>query len=105
MECELKYLLLNQCNKDEPPSLINDVHTVEHLAKLKNGKAADLYGITAEHLKLASPILIPILTTIINRTLKDQRMPIQFKSGVITPIHKPGKPVKDPNSYRRMDHS
>lgn len=29
-------------------------------------------------------------------------MPLQFKKGIVTPILKPEKPAKDPNSYRRI---
>ena len=69
---------------------------------MKNGKAADLYGITAEHLKLAPPIIIPLLRIIINRTLADQKIPTQYKTGVTAPMLKPSKPPKDPNGYRRI---
>ena len=55
---------------------------------------------TVEHIKLASPDIIPILTQIINQTCAEQRIPTLFKTGVTTPVPKPDKPPKDTNSHR-----
>ena len=51
------------------------------VGSLKNNKAADIFGITSEHLKLASIGLIPILTHPINGVLGSGIIPDDLKIG------------------------
>lgn len=74
----------------------------KHVSSLKAGKAADIYGITAEHIQLASPCLIDILTHLINTIFQRGQLPPQLKVGLITPVHKKGKCPKNPDHYRRI---
>ena len=98
---ELQFLLL----KDQAQKVKNTHHAInqksvkKHLSSLKNKKAADLYGITSEHLKFSSNKLARILTTLINKVLSEEKLPSQFMTGKFTPVLKKGKPPKDPNSY------
>ena len=60
-------ICLNQClnNQQETTTITvtkDDVR--KHITSLKNKKAADIHGITSEHLKYASPQLVQILTLI-----------------------------------------
>ena len=57
---------------------------------------------TAEHIKQAPQVVTDIITIIVNKTLADGKLPDSFKHGLITPVHKNGKPPKNPNSYRRI---
>ena len=69
---------------------------------MKNNKAADNQGITAEHLKHAKAHIATPLTSIINKIQKEAQIPDLFKTGVVTPILKKGKTMHSPDSYRRI---
>ena len=92
---DLTYLLLRhqELQSAAQPEVVTIPQILKHVKGLKNRKAADLDGVTAEHLKLASDEIIPILTSITNKTLLQQRHPTQFKLGKITPVLKKGKPA------------
>jgi hypothetical protein len=83
-------------------SPVHEEQVRKHICALKLGKAADVFGLTAEHIKYASPHLQTIITSLLNKILKQEFLPDQFKVGVIAPVHKKGKPVKSPDSYRRI---
>ena len=74
----------------------------KHVKALKSNKAADVFGLTAEHMKYAAPQLITVLTTIANASLYHGKLPAQFKIGAIAPTVKKNKPVRDPDSHRRI---
>ena len=66
---------------------------------MKNNKAADMSGLTAEHTKFGGDVLVDCLTSVVNDILKSGKIPDVFKQGVITPVYKKqGKPANDPNS-------
>ena len=97
------YLLQSITNRNEAVGItVSDKDIREHIANLKNGKASDIHGISSEHLKLASPIIVPILTQLVNQILQCGKLPPTYKEGIITPVLKTGKPAKQPNSYRRI---
>jgi hypothetical protein len=73
-----------------------------HISSLKSNKAADLYGITAEHLKLASNKIVTVITAITNKVLEKQTLPSQFRVGKVVPVLKKNKPATDPNGHRRI---
>ncbi len=56
--------------RSKPPSAshppTSDAETARTILSLKNKKAADIYGVTSEHLKHAASTIIPIMTTITN---------------------------------------
>ena len=100
---DLIFLLLKGQEPNGPteePTTITQ--TANHIKSLKNGKAADLCGISAEHLKLASDEIATVITTITNMTLRDSKFPDSFRCGKIVPVLKKNKPAKDQNSYRRI---
>jgi len=70
-------------------TLVISVELVEKcLGKLKNGKAAGIDGIEAEHLKIAHPKLIVLLYILFNKMLSCGKVPEVFCSGVIIPVPK-----------------
>lgn len=76
---------------------------IQTVNSLRHGKAADGDGITAERLKYAGSSLLHILSTLFAKIQDMNTTPEAFKSGIITPIYKKqGKPLNDPNSYRRI---
>ena len=81
---------------------VNEDSMAEFICSLKNGKAADVYGLTAEHIKLASEEIILILTKLTNDIYKDRKLPDKFKVGAIVPALKKNKPARSPDSYRRI---
>ena len=89
------YLLQSLLKSDDicpitPKAMRNYVNS------LKNQKAPDINGLSAEHLKLSSPVIIKVLCSLINNILSSGK----FRS--VTPILKKNKPAKNPNSYRRI---
>ena len=100
---QITHLLQCLNNQQETTTITvtkDDVH--KHITSLKNKKAADIHGITSEHLKYASPQLVQILTYLSNQIIASGKLPASFKQGIITPVLKNGKPAKQPNSYRRI---
>jgi hypothetical protein len=99
--------LLTRCVNDlnEPnakPALPNVRDIAAHVKSLKKGKAADIFGITSEHIKYASPLLMSVLTTLAQRIFTSGCIPDDMKVGLVTPVPKKGKPPKMPDSYRRI---
>ena len=101
---ELMFHLLQQQEATQPHVIetVDESVMVKHVKALKSRKAADLYGVTAEHLKYASDAIYPLLTSITNRNLTEQKLPSHFKIGKVVPVLKKGKPATDPNSHRRI---
>ena len=71
------------------------------LSKLKNGKAAGIVGIEAEHLKLAHPKLVVLLCILFNKMLSYGKIPELFYSCVIIPVPKDKSgDLTDSRNYR-----
>ena len=85
-----------------PQHEITQQQVHKHIANLKKGKAADLYGLTAEHLQHASDLLITTVTKLVNDAFNNQCIPAILKPGQVTPVHKKGKPLNDPDGHRRI---
>jgi hypothetical protein len=56
----LQRLLISSIPQEEPPPVVSAAQISKLVRSLSNNKAPDGAGITSEHLKLASPILLPI---------------------------------------------
>ena len=66
-----------------------DVKLVSDLVtKMKSGKAADLYGLTAEHLKYCHPVVLVILCKLFNFFLSSGHVPASFGASYTVPIPK-----------------
>ena len=85
-----------------PPIVISSDQVQETVAKLKMGKAADLFGLSSEHLKYAHPSLFDILSSTLTKILETAEVPEPLKMGIITPIFKKKKSILDPDNYRRI---
>jgi hypothetical protein len=101
---DLQRLLMraNLRNACDDVSAVSTTRIQEHISRLKNGKASDALGVSAEHIKLAAPIVTDVITLLANRILIEGKVPESFKDGLISPVHKKDKPVNDPDSYRRI---
>jgi hypothetical protein len=69
------------------------------LAAMKNGRAADIYGMTADLLKAAIEVLSPVITMVFNRLFRAGVFPEDWNVGLLVPIFKKGD-VDDPGNYR-----
>ena len=70
---------------------------------LRNNKASDGCGISAEHLKYGGVKVVEFITCALNEIFRLGKVLEMFKLGYINPIYKEhGKPIHDPNSYRRI---
>ena len=97
-------LICDICSKlqDGLPEI--SCETVSGIIKtLKNNKAYDGTGISAEHLKYGGRSVSFFIAEVLNSVFRYGKVPQMFKMGYITPIYKKqGKPLYDPNSYRRI---
>ena len=77
--------------------------TVNQVAEFTNGlnpaKATDLEGIGPRILKLASTVLSPSITALINKSIETATFPDQLKMAKLYPIHKGGS-KSDSANYR-----
>jgi hypothetical protein len=82
-----------------PP--VTEVEVAACLRKLKTGKAADIYGLTAEHLIYAKDSLIPLLAVLFSSVFAQGVVPSMFRDGLLLPLlKKPNKPRDIPTNYR-----
>ena len=81
--------------------MLQPIGIQQHINSLKNNKATDPFGVSAEHLKHADPSDIPTLTKNINNIFSNQDIPGNLKLGIITPVAKK-KPKMDPDSYQHI---
>ena len=75
----------------------NDVYNI--LCKIPANKATGLDEIPSEILKIATPFIVKHLTHIINWSLYQGIVPLEWKSARITPVFKGGN-TTDPANYR-----
>ena len=66
------------------------------ISKLSNKKASDEDELTAEHLKHAKAPSDRFLSTIINKTITESKVPHQLKCSLTHPIPKKNKPTNIP---------
>ena len=72
----------------------------EAIGSLNKGKAADVFGLTTEHLSYASADLIPVLTTLLNGIFHVGELPSSVKLGLFTPVFKKKGSNLDSKNYR-----
>ena len=89
--------------QDSVPEISSE--TAERIIKsLKNNnRSCDGNGISAKHLKYGGKPVSVFIAQVLNSVFRYGKVPEMFKMGYITPIYKKlGKPLFDPNSYRRI---
>ena len=60
----------------------------EAISSLNKNKAADIYGIEAEHILYGGKVLLEFITRIINQLFTFGKIPKSLKLGVLTPVYK-----------------
>ena len=99
---EIKYLLLQLLQPRLPAPHVFPSSIKSHIQSLKNNKAPDPYGVSAEHIKSAGNSVIKVLTIIANKAFRKQQIPDDLKLGIVTPVPKKKKDSTDPDNYRRI---
>jgi hypothetical protein len=89
------------CNADTAETIpITTWEVNRAIAKLKNKKAQDEFGIKAEHLKLAGAAVPTFLTNVFNQIISNGSVPEILQNGIIHPVFKKKNPRCDPGNYR-----
>ena len=83
-----------------PP--ISKQETTSYVTSMKTNKAADIYGVTAEHLKNAATDIIDVLSATSNAIIAKGEIPESLKYGRVCPVPKKAKCARNPNNYRRI---
>ena len=98
-----KHLLIQQIESKHAETPVIEFSQIQKLiSSLKANKAADVYGIVPEHIKLADPIVAHLLTRFVQQSYSTRQFPSTMKLGAVTPVVKKGKPQLQPDSYRRI---
>jgi hypothetical protein len=100
--CDLDILTLKDLASMEKDVISNFSYAKvqKSISSLNTNKAPDPHGLTAEHLKYATPLTIGRLQLLLNKILETRKVPVAMKVGVLTPVYKNKKDKKDPYSYR-----
>ena len=91
--CSARHSIITQICEESTDEIepFTEKDVRDAIFKLNNKKAADEYGLTAEHLKLSGHALIEDITGLFNHILQSRTVPASFKSGILTPVLKKGK--------------
>ena len=88
MEDEVSSIYQLCLNSEIVPTMVTS-KDIQNAAKLLNrGKAADVYGVTAEHIYYGGQELLTVVKTIINNFLLAKDDPPAMKLGILNPIFK-----------------
>jgi ribonuclease HI len=93
----------NPADQDSAPVFDDpfNLHELERaMRKLAPRKAAGPDNIKNEMLRHLGPQAKKVLLAFINRTWSEGNLPSQWKTAIITPLHKKGKEPGSPRSYR-----
>jgi hypothetical protein len=102
LQRELAEYLEGQNSPNEHLPVVTEDTIRKVISSLKNKKAPDELGLMAEHLKNCPSIVYQTLACIFTKIMDDAKVPGAFKTGLVTPVHKKGKPVKVADNYRRI---
>ena len=88
------------CNAEEEPVIITDELVKQAINRLNSNKAADIYGLAAEHLKFMSDSSISSLTSIISDIINDGPVPELLKKSYKINIPKKNKDSRIQDNHR-----
>ena len=97
-KCISEVINLTKPYKSAKPVTTEEVKKA--ISKLNSNKAADQKGLTAEHLKLATPHILKPLSKLFSICMQEGIQPSDFANGSLTPVGKKGKDLTDPNNSR-----
>ena len=70
------------------PTMVSCKEIRDAAKTLNRGKAADVYGVTAEHIYHGGQELLTAVQTLFNNILYDKDVPPAMKIGILNPIYK-----------------
>ena len=76
------------CENDKNKTEISTSDVQKVINSMKNSKAADKEGLTAEHFKYGGDSLVQTVTDVVQDIMNGNEIPKIFKEGLITPIYK-----------------
>ena len=88
------------CHQSSKPiDLVTEEEIRKALAKLKNNKAADAFGLMSEHFSLCINEISPVLVVMVNGIFRLRKVPDLLKEAILTPVYKKGD-ATNPSNYR-----
>ena len=87
-------------NSDSEPQLVTDEEILSAVKSLNRGKAADGYGVTAEHVYHGGQDLLKVVKSLINNILLAKDVPSSLKLGILNPIFKNKGSQRESQNYR-----
>ena len=90
----------NKTNGEFMFSSIDKKEVLDLINQLDNKTSAGISGIPVFILKKASDKIAEPLTNLFNLCLKDKRIPTEWKTAIVTPLHKNKGTTNDVNNYR-----
>lgn len=105
-QVELDRMLLEDIytlEKNEPHINVTETQVKNAISSLKNKKASDSTGLMSEHLKYCGNKMLTEITKLLNLIFNTCVTPDLLRIGIVSPVYKKkGKPLSDPNSYRKI---
>ena len=96
--------IIDICNHIAGSSSTAQTITVQQVKRavesLNRGKAADIYGVVAEHILFGGDLLLQVLTEIVNSVFSIGSISDSLKAGVLTPVYKRKGLSTDAKNYR-----
>ena len=86
------------CEDIKTQITVDDVQ--KSIKSLNKGKAADVLGITAEHIQHGGQTVVQYIFTIFQAMFDLRIVPDEIKEDLLTPIQKKSKNSTEPTSYR-----
>ena len=99
---QLMHILISFKPQNKQLPEVSTQQVSKYVGEMKKGKSPDLFGISAEHIRMAAPVIVDLICHICNESIRAGRLPLAAKMGVLSPILKKGKSYRDPNNYRRI---
>ena len=100
--CSVRHKIIDKLCKEssQQPEPFSTKEVQSAVRTLNNKKAADEFGLSAEHLKNSGNVIIEEITDIFNQILQSKTVPDAFKSGILTPVLKKSKDPTVLDNYR-----
>ena len=100
--CSVRHKIIDKLCKEssQQPEPFSTKEVQSAVRTLNNKKAADEFGLSAEHLKNSGNVIIEEITDIFNQILQSKTVPGAFKSGILTPVLKKSKDPTVLDNYR-----
>ena len=92
----------SQCNRHNP--LTTD-QVKKAISSLNRGRAADFYGVTAEHFIYGGEELLRVTTDILNSLFRLGQLTDSMKTGVLTPVLKKKGSANDAKKLLRNNNT